>query len=142
MVKIRKAVKRDLKEIAEIFRIESTKKPYNQKWTKETSLKNIKNAFEKYEIYIIIEDKIIGFVICKTNKLEKDVRVDELWIKKEYQRKGNGKKLMKFLEGEYKKRGIKNLSLVSDKNSKAFNFYRKLNYIENKSTVFMDKKIK
>ena len=37
-MKIRKARKADFKEISEIFRVESAKKPYLQKWNKKTAL--------------------------------------------------------------------------------------------------------
>ena len=42
-MKIKKATKKDLKKIAEIFRIEYSKPPYNGKWNK----KNYKYFFKK-----------------------------------------------------------------------------------------------
>jgi len=142
MVKIRKAEKKDLKELVLILKIESAKKPYNQKWNNKTALNKLNYSFKREEIFIISNENILGFAICKTNKFEKDARLDEIWIKSEYQGKGNGRKLLKFLEEFYSKKGFRYMSLVADKRSKAFGFYKKLNFKENKSVVFMEKKLK
>ena len=40
-MKILKAKKKNLREISEIFRIESAKKPYFQRWNKRTAIKKI-----------------------------------------------------------------------------------------------------
>ena len=50
MIFIRKAKKKDLKKISEIFRIESNKKPYFQGWTKKTALDDTKKSFKEEEI--------------------------------------------------------------------------------------------
>jgi|SRR3989344_6020347 len=144
-MKIRKATKKDLKKIAEIFRIESAKKPYLQKRNRKKALDKIKEYFKNEDIYIsILNNKIAGFIIVNIDTTEKKkLFIIELWIKKEYQRKGIGKTLVRFIEKMYKKKGIKLFKLVANKKKGgAFNFYRKLKYNENKDLVFMDKKLK
>ena len=36
-IKVRKARKSDIKEVANLFKTESSKKPYNQKWTSKNA---------------------------------------------------------------------------------------------------------
>ena len=61
-MKIRKARKVNFKEIAEILIRESSKKPYNEKYTLKIALKEV-NEFAKDELYIAINEKeIMGFI--------------------------------------------------------------------------------
>ena len=65
-MKIRKAEKEDLKGIAEIFRVEYSKPPYNGKWNKKNSFEAISEHFKKYKIYVIeIDKKIVGFTVIE-----------------------------------------------------------------------------
>ena len=63
-MEIRKATIKDLKEIEKIFKREYSKFPYNEKWTKKTSLLKIKEYFRDNVIFVLeYEKKIIGFII-------------------------------------------------------------------------------
>jgi aminoglycoside 6'-N-acetyltransferase I len=142
-MEIRKATKKDLKDIADILRIETAKKPYNQKWNKKSSLEKIKKSFKKDDIYLSeLSGIIAGFIICKKNKIQKSIYIDELWFKQEYQRKGLGKQLMKKIEEIYKRNEFKSISLVSDKRTNAFKFYKKIGYRSHSVNVYMEKKLK
>lgn len=142
-MRIRKAKKEDFKEIAEILMKESSKKPYNEKYTLETTLKAI-NKFAKDELYIATNEKeIIGFIASNiTTDNKKKACIEELWLRPIYQGKGIGKSLVQFIEEKYKKKGVNIIRLVSKKNSKAFGFYKKIKYKEYKELVFMEKKLK
>ena len=139
-IKIRKATKKDLKEIAEILMKESSKKPYNEKYTLKIAIKEIRN-FSKDNLYVATTEKrIIGFIATQiTSEIEKRAYVQELWLRLAYQGKGIGKNLVEFIEKMYKKKGIKIIRLVTKKNAKAFNFYKKLKYKLEKD--FVDKVI-
>jgi|APSaa5957512622_1039677.scaffolds.fasta_scaffold70862_2 ribosomal protein S18 acetylase RimI-like enzyme len=141
-MKIQKATKKDLKEISELFLIETAKAPYKQTWTKKTSAQKIQELYKRGEIYIVIDKKIIlGFaaLITSLGSKGKGAHLEELWLKKEHQRKGIGTKLMKSLESTCKKKHLRNISLVSDKNSKAFGFYKKLKYKDYPEDALMGK---
>ncbi len=142
-MKIRKATKKDFKEIAEILIKESSKKPYNEKYTLKIALKEI-NEFAKDELYIVINEKeIIGFIASNITPDNKEkAYIKELWLRPIYQKKGIGKSLVKFIEDKYKKRGIKTIRILVKRNAGAINFYKKLKYAEYKELVFMDKKLK
>lgn len=142
-MEIRKAKNEDIEDISEIFRIETAKKPYFQKWTKKTALNKIKELLKTEDVHIVlIEKEIIGFIACQKNKNKKSVYLDELWLKTTRQGKGIGTKLMDYIEKKYKKEGIKIISLVSDNRSKAFDFYKKINYGNHKHLVFMGKELR
>jgi len=142
-MKIRKAKKEDFKEIAEILIKESSKKPYNEKYTLEIALKEI-NGLAKDELYVAANKKeIIGFIASNITPDNKEkAYIGELWLKPNYQKKGIGKAFVKFIEDKYKKKGIKTMRVLVKRNAGAFNFYKKIKYTEYKELVFMDKKLK
>lgn len=128
-----------------MFKTESAKKPYSQKWTSETAIEKIKELFNKGEIYFAVAGKeIVGFIVLEIilEDIGKEVVVKELWIKLKHQRKGIGKSIIKFIEDRCLKKGIKNIFLLSDKKSGAFYFYKKLGYSVAEDTVLMDKQLK
>ncbi len=141
-MKIRKAKKEDLKEIADILMVESAKKPYNEKFSPGSALKDVLELF-KYDLYAVIyEEKIIGFIASHIiNSDKKKAYIDELWIKYNYQENGAGKILVKFIEDMYKKKGISCIRLTTKKNAKAYGFYNKLKY-KDADLVYMEKKLK
>ena len=142
-MKIRKAKKGDFKAIAKILKEESAKKPYNEKYTIQKSLEEIKE-FSEDELFVYeIDKEIIGFIASYVTKDEKTkAYIRELWLKPNFQGKGFGKLFVKFIEAKYKKKGIKKIRLVSHKKSKAFGFYKKLNYKDTTNLVFLEKKLK
>mgnify|MGYP000618017572 CR=1 FL=1 len=141
-MKIRKATKKDFNKMIKILIEESSKPPYNEKYTKKIALKEIINL-AKNELYVALEDgKIIGFIASSITPDNKEkAYINELWLKPSSQGKGIGKSLVKFIEEFYKKKKVKIIRLLAKKNSKAFGFYKKINYKEYKELVFMEKKI-
>jgi len=141
-MKIRKARKKDLKEIAKIFREESAKKPYNTKYSLASALKGVLEMFE-CDLYVAMDEKkIAGFVashIIRSTKMK--AYIDELWIKDNYQGSGIGKMLMGFIENTYARKGLRGILLVARKKAGAYNFYKKLKYREPGEMVFMEKKL-
>jgi len=141
---IRQSTLKDLKSIAEIFRIESSKPPYNKKKTPKKTLEGIKEDFKGNDIYVaVVNNEIVGFVMVKIDPgIKNQLWINELWILKEYQGQGIGKKLMNKIETIYKKKGIKIFKLVAHtEKGGAIVFYKKLNYKEDKSMVYMEKRL-
>ena len=141
---IKKATKKDLKEISDIFRKESSKKPYIQKWTQKTAFEKITKSYKENDIYLVLVDKkVAGFVISSIHPNNpKKAYIDELWLKSGYQGKGLGKSLVRFIEDKYKSRGVEIMQVVSKRKAGAFKFYNKLEYNESKELAFMDKRLK
>jgi GNAT superfamily N-acetyltransferase len=141
-MKIRKATKRDIQEIARIFWIESSKPPYNKKRTLAKVIKIIENDFQTSDLYLAIDsNKVIGFIILqKDSGIKYKLWINELWILKEYQKKGIGGQIMNYIEEIYSKKGIKIFELVADtKMGGALEFYEKIGYVIDDGMVFMKK---
>jgi len=142
MIKIRKATKKDLEEISKIFKTESAKKPYSQKWTGKEALKKIKTIFELGNIYIYIsENKILGFISIM-GEGKKDAYIDEFYVDTKSQGIGVGSKLLNFAEENCRKKDIRKITVMANQKAKAFNFYQKKKYKPNYEDIFMTKKLK
>jgi len=142
MEEIRKAKKEDEKEIAKILMEESSKPPYDEKYTFEGA-KGETSRLAKGDLYVAVDGcEIVGFIASNITESDKEkVYISELWLKKKFQGKGIGKRLVEFIEDYYRTKGVKKIRLVSKIKSKAFGFYKKLNYKEYKEMVFMEKKL-
>jgi ribosomal protein S18 acetylase RimI-like enzyme len=141
-IKIRKGQSRDLKDIAKLFRIESAKAPYNERYSKKI-VEDMVAAFFNADLYVAEDGKeIVGFVY--SYKTAGDIRkayVGELWLKAKCQRCGIGRKLMDTIEYLYKRKGVKIIRLAARKKATAFKFYKKLEYKEYRELVFLEKEI-
>ena len=106
----------------------------------EESLKN--NA---REIVVVAdeEDRLVGFCcgqifksVCYSYNYSE---ITELYIMKEYRRKGIGKQLIDFMETEFIKRGVKHIHILTGKDNKiAQSLYHLCGYIET-SEILLDK---
>jgi ribosomal protein S18 acetylase RimI-like enzyme len=140
-VEIRFAMESDLDQIAKIFRIESAKEPYFRILDETLALEKVFLFFENYEMFVaIIEKEIIAFVTCELED-ESRVYLSDMWMTETYQHKGFGTKFIEFIEENYKSRGFKELSLVSNKHSNAFKFYSKLGFKEHNKLIFLGKRL-
>ncbi|MBI4163343.1 MAG: GNAT family N-acetyltransferase [Candidatus Aenigmarchaeota archaeon] len=141
---VRKAMESDLKPISEIFRSESSKKPYSQKWTEQTAFEKVKELFEKGHIYIaLVNGEVVGFISLTTSLWEqsKCALIEELWVKSGHQRKGIGRLLVWFAETKCKENDINSIFTISNKKSAAFKFYKKQKYKLYSNHVLMGKKL-
>lgn len=97
-------------------------------WSYFQLLKEFKNKFSK--IWILKEkEKIIGYLIFR--KIEPEIEILRIGIKKEYQKKKAGTQLMEKLIKLAKEKEIKKIFLeVKVSNLPAYNFYKKLGFKE------------
>lgn len=140
-MEIRFAMESDLDQIAKIFRTESAKEPYFRIMDENQALEKVFYFFENYEIFVtLIEKEIIAFVTCELED-ESRVYLSDMWMNEDYQHKGFGTKIIEYIENNYKSRGFKEISLVSNKHSFAFKFYTKLGFKNHKKLVFLEKEL-
>ena len=127
-------MKEDLTEKLEIVKYKNKyaeqvyfilKENFKNPWYIETI--NASNPFSR-KLVALYEEKIVGF-------LNGEIILDEgnilmISVKKEFQNKGVGRKLMNRFEKLAKKEGVKAIYLeVSEKNINAIDFYKKLGFI-------------
>lgn len=144
MMKIRRAKKKDLKEIARIYREEYSKKPYSEKWTEKVAVNHIKYLSKHFTIIVAEENnRIIGaiafFIFPWATEL--NGYIEDFVVDSRIQNKGIGSKLLNRAEKEIKKKGGKNVWMEVNHKSKAFQFYKKRGY-KKEDFVSMIKKLK
>lgn len=143
-MKIRKATKKDFKEIARLIKNEYLKH-YKEKWTEKNAIKTLDYYWKIAEIFVAeIEKNIIGFVIIREEYYNngKSIMIEELVVDGEFQGKGIGKKLMQFVEDYCKKNKINFIWLITGKKVDAFKFYEKIGYKYREDTVYFSKEVK
>ena len=146
-MKIRKATLKDIKEITKIFRIESAKQPYNEKWEEKTALQKMKEYVKlKNDIYVAEKNReVVGFMILKNNLTGSGAKIylDQLFVNSKSQGLGIGSDLINYAVKYCKKKKRVALCLVSSNKSKAFKFYKKRKFIQmEKDFIYMEKKIR
>jgi len=143
-MRIRKATIEDTKKIVEIFREEYAKEPYDENWNKEAATKRIKNYFKDHELFVLeINGVVEGLMILTSYVWHNGMRgfLHELVVSHEQQGKGYGRKLIEFAEDFFRKRGMKEVNLMSSKKPIAYKIYKKMGYTEENGFVSMFKEI-
>ena len=128
--------KSDLGEIADLFVEIFSEEPYKEKWKKMQVYYRAKKTKESGKgINLVAEHggKIVGFVTSETLQEDtgKHLFIVDLGVKKEFRRQRVGSLLVKRLEKEAKKDGIKELNLTVNSTAKALKFWREIGYMEN-----------
>ena len=127
-------MKEDLTEKLEIVKYKNKyaeqvyfilKENFKNPWSIETI--NASNPFSR-KLVALYEEKIVGFLSGEIIFDEGNILM--ISVKKEFQNKGVGRKLMNRFEKLAKKEGVKAIYLeVSEKNINAIDFYKKLGFI-------------
>ncbi|VVC00186.1 Acetyltransferase (GNAT) family protein [uncultured archaeon] len=140
---IKKASKSDLPALEEIFRLEFSKPPYNEKWGSKLAAQKIGKYFRTCTIMVCREKKeIAGFIIFHTDYwfAGKICFIDELVVREAFRGKGAGSALLSQVEAEARKRKMKSTYLLALHGCPAQEFYEKHGYNEN-NWVLMRKQL-
>jgi len=144
-MKIRKATKKDFREIARIYQSGFNEKPFNENWNFDESIKKIK-IFSRYcDIWVaIIHKEITGFLIINPYqwKIGEIIFGEEMVVKKEFRRKNIGTNLFNFVFNYYQKKGYKKFMGIINKDANSFGFINKLKLKINKDDLLVEKKLK
>ncbi len=92
---------------------------------------DIIDSEEKYIFFIQEKDKIIGYIdFCLwRNKQLPTSYINDMVIKKEYRKKGYGKKAIKWFISHSKKKGVKRIGLgTRAENNNALKLYKKMGF--------------
>lgn len=151
-MKIRKATKKDEKEVIKLlheydkyeYNLDERHKPDSRKKLKELFNKLIKSK-TAVGLILEIDSKILGFISGEEGKnlIGKNCKIHQLIISKNYRGKNYGKKLLKAFENYFKKRGCKYIqSFVLIGNKKVLKFYHKLKYSSDEEGFIIRKKLR
>jgi ribosomal protein S18 acetylase RimI-like enzyme len=111
-------------------------------YDKEGLRRVIKNR--KENLVLIVKDKgrLIGFLIVHYLKSVKQSIVNDLFIHKDYRRRGIAKNLMKMCEQDARKKNFKYITgLVRTNNKKMQNLKQKLGFKKGNCFYFYEKRI-
>jgi len=141
-MKIRKATKKDMKEVIKLMMTEFNRPPWSEKWTKDNAGKTTKSLGGI--IYVATENKtIIGFILVTGGHYNKGpiIEICEFAVSKKFQKKGIGELLINHIENLYKKKNFSAIHLATLRKSGAYKFYKKRGY-KNYREINMIKKLK
>ena len=93
-------------------------------------LKSLEEQLNTGHTFIILnfEGKDVGFAAHSIYDIDKNYKLEKLYLSKTIQGKGLGNLLIKKVEEEVKNLGASYLYLNVNRNNKAFNFYQKVGY--------------
>ena len=144
-MKIRKATRKNLKEIGILMKKELSKPPFNEKDSMKNVLKSLNFYHKIAEIYFAEENKeIIGVLVFQIEQWWEGpiIIIQDLVVKKDFQKQNVGKDLMKFVEKYDINKKAKQIYFETNKKSRAIKFYKKSGYKINKDRISMSKKLK
>ena len=144
-MKIRRATKKDFKEIANLMNEEFSKPPFNERSSLKNILKSIRFFYKIGNTNLAVENKkIVGVIVFKQEQYWEGpaILIEDLVVRKDFQKKGVGKLLMNDLEKYAKKKKINAIYFLTHKKSSAIIFYKKLGYKNRPNVVFFKKVLK
>ena len=144
-MRIRKATRKDIREIAKLMIEEFSKPPFKEKTTINSVIKSLNFYFKIEKAFVAIEDKkIVGIVVFKIEQWWEGpvILIEDLAVKEDFKKQGIGKNLTDKVEEYAKEIKAKAVSFTTHKKSSAVKFYTKQGYKIEKNTLFMRKKIK
>ncbi len=142
-IRIKKAQKKDLRQVIKIWITEFRKTPWNERWTKEKIKKTIKSYDGK--VYVaVIDNNVVGFaLVTEIYYLGGPVVIlENLVVSNNYQEQGVGSALLKHVERIYKKKRFAKVFLDTIKKTKSYKFYKKRGYKNSKYDVKLDKRLR
>ncbi len=144
-MRIRKATKKDIREIAKLMIEEFSKPPFKEKTTINSVIKSVNFYYKIGKAFVAIEDKkIVGIVVFKVEQWWEGpvILIEDLAIKEDFKKQGIGKKLTDKVEEYGKKIEANSISFATNNKSSAVKFYTKQGYKKEKNRIFMRKNLK
>ncbi len=144
-MRIRKATKKDIREIAKLMIEEFSKPPFKEKSTINSVIKSLNFYFRIGKAFVAIEDKkIVGILVFKVEQWWEGpvILIEDLAVKEDFKKQGIGKKLTDNVEKYGKKIRASSASFATNSKSSAVKFYSKQGYKKEKNRTFMRKNLK
>jgi aminoglycoside 6'-N-acetyltransferase I len=144
-MKVRKAARKDIKQIAELMLEEFRKPPFNERDSLKAVLKSLKFYFKIGKIYVATDGNgVIGVMVFKTEQYWEGpvIIIEDLAVKERFKRQGVGKLLLTEVESYARKNKLNKILFVTHRKSQGIKFYKKFGYHPKKDVVSFEKKIR
>ena len=135
-------------EVKEIFLDVFTKEPWNDRWDEETQINNylddLMDNKNSLSIGFFKDNKMIGISLGYIFHWWKgdEYYIKEFGIQSDSQNMGYGSIFLQELGEFLLAKGIRAISLTTDRNISAYNFYKKNGFIDLDDTIFLAKILK
>ena len=144
-MKIRGALKKDFKEIANIMIEEFSKPPFKEKSKTSSVIKSLDFYYKIGNIFVAIQDeRVVGLIVFKVEQWWEGpvIIIEDLAVKENFKKQNIGRKLMDKVEKYAKNVKASSINLVTNGKSSAIKFYIKQGYKKEKDRVFLRKSLK
>jgi len=143
-LELKPAKTQDLPIIAEIYKTEFSKSPYNESWTSQKAIDKMNSFFKDKDIYTIFaDDKIAGFIVIDPKFMcPGEVAFgEEVAIRADLQGKGIGTFIFEEIFKIYRQKGFKKFMGIAGVESRANNLYKRLGILPSKKGVLIEKSL-
>jgi aminoglycoside 6'-N-acetyltransferase I len=136
----------DLDNCTKLFCEVFNREPWNDSWSDNNAkeyLLDYVNSPGFIGLVAYHDEQTIGFIFGHSKKWWKGVEyyIDEMCVHPQFQRQGIGSRLFKSLETELSAKGIHTITLLTNRDVPAESFYKKNDFFEIESIVFLAKNI-
>lgn len=146
LINIREIESSDLISLSKLFVEVFQSHPWNETWKETWAFERLDIIFRSYGFcgFLALEtDSVVGAIFSRlaSFKGEKELEVVEMYVSVIHQRKGVGAALIQKTEDYAKANDIKNIVLLTDKNTYAKSFYTKFSFSPYPENLFMCKSV-
>ena len=137
----------DLKSVTSIFKSVFMAEPWNDDWSDDVQLSlylgELTGQTNSLSFGLFEENELIGIAIGAVKHWYSgtEYKIEEFCIKSDRQGKGAGAFFLGEIENELKARGVKTIYLQTGNDVRAYEFYKKMGFEEEKNNVFFAKEI-
>ena len=137
----------DMESVKALFKSVFTAEPWNDDWSDDEQLTlylgELTGQTNSLSFGLLEENELIGLSIGEVKHWFSgtEYKIEEFCIKSDRQGKGAGAFFLQKIENELKVRGVKTIYLQTGNDVRAYEFYKKMGFEEEKNNVFFAKEI-
>lgn len=139
---IRPELPGDHRAVTDCFVESYNAEPWRESWTSETAercLTELRGGSRAHSIVCVSNETVVGaaFLHARTYQDDSEIYIDEFFIRPGHQGQGVGTALLGAVRDYARSIGVSDLTLLTDNDKPAFDFYRSQGFRVGTSQVFM-----